>query len=175
MIYWMFKKYKEYKFKRALRGNYSHVHIERGIECTAAQNVKLSDYVYIGPNCRLYGYGQIRIGFNTIIGNDVTILTTNHNYLGSMLPYDKMGIHKDVIVGDNVWIASNVFILPGVNIGEGAVVAGGSVVVRSIPPLAIVGGNPARIIKYRNEEEYAELVNERKFYLVSKYNEKKVK
>lgn len=53
------------------------------------------------------------------------------------------------IVGNDVWIANNVTIYSGVDIGDGSIVAGNSVVTKSVPPYAIVGGNPARIIKYR--------------------------
>ena len=54
-------------------------------------------------------------------------------------------------VGNDVWIASDVVIYSGVSIGDGAVVAGQSVVTKSVPPYAIVAGNPARIVKYRFE------------------------
>jgi acetyltransferase-like isoleucine patch superfamily enzyme len=54
-------------------------------------------------------------------------------------------------IGDDVWIGFNSTILSGVTIGQGAVVAAGSVVTRDVPPYAIVGGNPARLLKYRFE------------------------
>jgi acetyltransferase-like isoleucine patch superfamily enzyme len=54
-----------------------------------------------------------------------------------------------VIIENDVWIASNVTLRPGVRIGNGAIVAGSSVVVKDVPPYAIVGGNPAQIIRYR--------------------------
>jgi len=58
-----------------------------------------------------------------------------------------------VIVQDDVWIGTNSIILSGVTLGQGAVIAAGSVVTKSIPPYAIVGGNPAKIIRYRFSEE----------------------
>jgi acetyltransferase-like isoleucine patch superfamily enzyme len=60
---------------------------------------------------------------------------------------------KKVIIGHDVWIGSDCFIKPGVIIGNGAVVASGSVVVKDVPPYAVVGGVPAKIIKYRHNEE----------------------
>jgi acetyltransferase-like isoleucine patch superfamily enzyme len=54
-------------------------------------------------------------------------------------------------IGDDVWIGANVTILKGIRIGSGAVVGAGSVVTRDVPDLAIVVGNPARIIRYRND------------------------
>ncbi|MDI6677821.1 MULTISPECIES: CatB-related O-acetyltransferase [Bacillus cereus group] len=58
-----------------------------------------------------------------------------------------------VIIDDDVWIGSRSLILSGVRIGQGAVIAAGSVVTKSIPPYAIVGGNPAKVIKYRFSDE----------------------
>ena len=58
----------------------------------------------------------------------------------------------EVTIEDHVWIASRVTVLPGVKIGRGAVVASGAVVTRNIPPLAIVGGIPAKIIGYRKND-----------------------
>lgn len=58
-----------------------------------------------------------------------------------------------VIIGNDVWIANGAMILPGVNVGTGAVIAGGAVVTKDVPPYAIVGGNPARIIRYRFEPD----------------------
>lgn len=140
-----------------------------GIECTVPENIMISDYVYIGPECKLYGRGKIIIDQNVIIGNHVCILTSNHNYeRAAMLPYDAYGEDKDVHICQNTWIASFVFILPGVTVGEGAVVAGGSVVTRDVPPLAVVGGNPARILKYRDSEHYEMLKQQKKFYMVNK-------
>lgn len=57
----------------------------------------------------------------------------------------------NIIVGNDVWIGQNCLIRPGVTIGTGAVIASGAVVVKDVPPYAIVGGNPAKIIKYRFE------------------------
>ncbi len=57
------------------------------------------------------------------------------------------------IIGNDVWFGANSLVLKGVNIGDGAVVGAGAVVTKDIPPYAIVGGNPAKIIKMRFDEE----------------------
>lgn len=58
-----------------------------------------------------------------------------------------------IVIKDDVWVGANSLILSGVTIGQGAVVAAGSVVTKDVPPYAIVGGNPAKIIRYRFEEK----------------------
>ena len=62
-----------------------------------------------------------------------------------------------MVTGDNVWIGHGATIMPGVIIGEGAVVAAGAVITKEIPPLALVGGVPAKIIKYRDSTVCFEL------------------
>jgi virginiamycin A acetyltransferase len=58
----------------------------------------------------------------------------------------------DTVVGNDVWLGYGVIVMPGVTIGDGAIVASGSVVARDVPPYAVVGGNPAQVIRYRFEE-----------------------
>jgi acetyltransferase-like isoleucine patch superfamily enzyme len=59
----------------------------------------------------------------------------------------------DTIVGSDVWTCENCLILSGVTIGDGAIVAAGAVVTKDVPPYAIVGGNPAKLIRYRFDED----------------------
>lgn len=85
-----------------------------------------------------------------------------------MLPYDDIYEVKDVVIGDYVWIGADVTIMPGVHIGEGAVIAACSCVTKDVPPLALVGGCPAKVIKSRDKETYERLKKEEKVYLTMK-------
>ena len=70
--------------------------------------------------------------------------------------YAEHTTNTSVVVGNDVWIASYVKILGGVTIGDGAIIAAGAVVIKDVPPYAIVGGVPARIIRYRFSPEQIE-------------------
>lgn len=66
---------------------------------------------------------------------------------------DDLPLKGDTVVGNDVWIGQNVTVMPGVKIGDGAIIAANSVVVKDIPPYAIAGGNPCKVIKNRFDEE----------------------
>jgi acetyltransferase-like isoleucine patch superfamily enzyme len=80
------------------------------------------------------------------------------------VPYDDTFSYKTIIIGDNVWFGNRVIVVGNINIGEGAILAAGSVVTHDVPPYAIVGGNPAVILKYRDINHYNELKNAGKFH-----------
>ncbi|MFG2057314.1 acyltransferase [Micromonospora sp. NPDC048930] len=100
--------------------------------------------------------GRIRIGDNVMFGPEVTIRGGNHrtDLVGRPMiavgkqPGDQR-YDRGVTIGDDVWIGTRAIVLHGVTIGRGAVVGAGAVVTRSVPPYAIVAGNPARIIRLR--------------------------
>lgn len=119
-----------------------------------SSNLLCQEYVYIGPGAWMSLFGTLSIGRGTIIGPRLHVHTANHNYEGRMIPYDDTIIVEDVVIGENVWIGSDVTILPGVRIGEGAILGASSCVTKDVPPLAIVGGNPAKILKYRDTKSY---------------------
>lgn len=136
-----------------------------------AENIEIENNVYIGFGGFFVATGGIKIGSGTIIAHKVEIMTRNHNYDSCNLqavPYDGTYILKSVCIGENVWIGAHVLVLPGVSIGEGAVIAAGSVVTKDVPPYAVVGGNPAKIVKYRDREKYEELKSKGKIYLKMK-------
>lgn len=135
--------------------------------------LRIGDNTWFGENFFARCEGGLSIGSGVIISRGVEIWTSNHNYNSDdlcSLPYDNRFILKPVSIGDNTWIGSRVTIIPGVTIGEGAVIGAGAVVTHDVPPLAVVGGNPAQVIKYRNKETYEKLKQENKVYLDIEYD-----
>lgn len=125
---------------------------------------------------------QLVIGNYCSIGPDVKfILSSEHPYKGlSTFPFKvKLGLQKyeagskgSIIVDDDVWIGLGAIINSGVHIGQGAIIASGSVVVKDVEPYSIVGGNPAKHIKYRFGTVIREKLSNLDF---SKLDENKVK
>lgn len=137
---------------------------------TYAINIFNTDTVKIGKNT----YGGLLI-FNEVLSVCIDIgcfcsIAKNVVFLGgidhrlnitSSFPYKVHILNEsteaiskgDIIVEDDVWIGYGATILSGVHIGQGAVVAAGAVVTKDVPPYAIVGGVPAKVIKYRFDDE----------------------
>ncbi len=120
-----------------------------GVELRNRRNIFVGSNTIINKKVLLDGRGgKLIIGNNVDIAQETNIWTLEHDI------NDDYHISKggDVIVEDYVWIASRVTILPGITIGRGAVVASGAVVNKNIPPMAIVGGVPAKIIGERKNK-----------------------
>ncbi|MBQ7736125.1 MAG: acyltransferase [Bacteroidales bacterium] len=127
-----------------------------------------NNHVFVGDHCnfngmKILGDGTVTIGNYFHSGMECMMITQNHNYEGEAIPYDETYIRKNVNIGDCVWFGNRVTIVGNVNIGEGAIIAAGAVVCKDVPDCAIVGGNPAKVIKYRDKEHYYKLKAEGKF------------
>lgn len=152
------------------------------VQCRSVRGVVLGDRVTIGRNVSIrpssyYGHqagegltvgagscigalswigasGHVAIGASVLMGPRVTILPENHIFESLSVPIKDQGVdRRRVVIEDDCWIGSGVTILAGVRIGRGSVVAAGAVVARDVAPRSIVGGVPARVIKYRNSKE----------------------
>jgi acetyltransferase-like isoleucine patch superfamily enzyme len=109
--------------------------------------------------------GGVKIGKYFHVGRGLTIFSSTHDYKNAKkIPYDEVVIFQSVDIADFVWCGANVTILPGVAIGEGAIVAAAAVVTKDVPSLAIVGGNPARVIGERDRSQFEKQKAEKMFY-----------
>lgn len=111
--------------------------------------VSLGDYSGIGANAKIYG--TCTIGDYVMMGEDCTIITRNHCYERKDIPMMHQGFAQEqpVHIGNDVWIGDRVTILPGVHIGDGSILGAGAVVTHDVPPYAIVGGIPAKVLRFR--------------------------
>jgi len=126
----------------------ANVNIEKGATIAPSQ-FYLGDNSGIGVNCKIQSH--VSIGKNVMMGPHCFFCTENHKFASVEIPMIKQGFteRRPIIVDDDVWFGYGVIVLPGVHIGEGAVVGAGSVVTKDVPPYAIVGGNPAKVIRRR--------------------------
>ena len=151
-------------YRRKLKSCGKDVTFCRGVKISHAKNVTIGNNVRFGVDNIFSGLGDIIIGNNVCFGPQVMVWSSNHNYYSpKALPFDETQELKPVIIEDNVWVSARVCITPGVTIGEGAVIAMGAVVINDVPKGAVVGGNPAKVLKYRDMEKYYQLKAEKKF------------
>lgn len=87
-----------------------------------------------------------------MIATHVSITSLTHDYNSSSMRFSII-IKKKIIIENDVWIGADSMIMPGISIGHGAVIGAGTVVTKDIPPMAIVVGNPGRIIKWRDVKQ----------------------
>ncbi|MEC6747651.1 DapH/DapD/GlmU-related protein [Marinilactibacillus sp. XAAS-LB27] len=124
-----------------------NINIEKG--AIFDRTIEIGDNSGIGVDCKLYG--KVIIGDNVMMGPEVIIYTSNHNFKDTTIPMNLQGHEEEspVIIGNDVWIGSRVTILPGVNIGDGAVIGTGAIVTKDVSKFSIVAGNPAKQINSR--------------------------
>lgn len=128
-----------------------NVNIERGAKISSS--LRIGDRSGIGVDCVCAG--SVTIGNDVMMAPECVILTRNHAFDRIDIPMGEQGVQqeKPVFIGNDVWIGRRVIILPGVHIGNGVIIGAGAVVTKDVPDYAVVAGNPARIIKYRNMEK----------------------
>ncbi|MCH1931715.1 acyltransferase [Shewanella sp. A25] len=120
----------------------SYAELGKGIQIGC--NVGIGDFAHIG------GAGGVVIGDDTIIGAYFSVHPENHNFDDLDKPIRSQGVnHQGITIGSNCWIGAKVTILDGSKVGNGCVIAAGAVVRGEFPDNCIIGGVPAKILKYR--------------------------
>lgn len=124
-----------------------------GTNINIGRKIRFSRYVSIGNNSSIgdnsYISGKVVIGNNVMIAPAVSFIAMNHVFDDENPLITTGAIREKIEIKDHCWIGYGAIILAGVTIGEGCIVGAGAVVVKDIPPLCVVGGVPARILKER--------------------------
>ncbi|MGM9551170.1 MAG: glycosyltransferase [Clostridia bacterium] len=145
------------KLRRFLaKGMFQHcgknVTVEHGAFFGGGREIEIGNNSSIGLNARISG--PLSIGDDVMMGPNVSIYTQNHETENIYKPMRlQTAPKKKVTIGNDCWIGANAIILPGVTIGNGVIVGAGAVVSKDVPDMAVVGGVPAKIIKYREERK----------------------
>lgn len=124
----------------------NNVNIEQG--ATIRPGLKIGDNSGIGVDSQIYG--DVTIGENVMMGPEVVIYTQNHRHELSDIPFGRQGFEsvKPVKIGNNVWIGRRTMFMAGSGCGDNVIIAACSVVTKVFPSNIVIGGAPAKIIKY---------------------------
>ena len=122
--------------------------------------ISVGDWCFVGPGARIWSGASINIGNRVMISHNVNIFDSlthplnpgqRHEHFRHIMesghPRDIDLDDRPIVIEDDTWIAASSTILRGVRIGSGAVVGAGAVVTKNVPPMTVVAGNPARIIR----------------------------
>lgn len=133
------------------------ISVGKNFQAYGIKNINFGNDIAIGAdNIMMCTRAKIIIGDHVMTGPRVTFITGGHRYdlpgriMKSINNNEKLPENdQDIILEGDNWIGANATILKGVRIGEGAIIAAGAVVINDVPPFSIVGGIPAKVIKYR--------------------------
>jgi maltose O-acetyltransferase len=127
-----------------------NINIEKNARFGKGIGLKIGEYSGIGISCIVPP--DISIGKYVMMGPHVIIYDSTHNFERTDIAMIFQGMTKkgNLVIEDDVWIGTRVIILPNVKrIGKGVIIGAGAIVTKDIPDYAVVGGNPAKILKYR--------------------------
>lgn len=160
------------RLKARLRSCGDKVYIHPSVQIADPELVTIGNNCHFQNDSKLFACGGgIEIGDGCIFSHEIQVFARNHYYDGEdlkLLPYDERYFCRKVVIGKYVWIGARATILPGVTIGDGAVIGAGSVVTKDVPSCAVVGGNPAKVVKYRNIEKFNDLAAKNMSYILQK-------
>jgi maltose O-acetyltransferase len=141
--------FRSYLVSKMLKECGQNLRVNPGVSIGSGANISIGSNCNLSEKMRIIGhfYG----GNNLMFGPDVTIISYNHKFDDLSIPMRAQGAadSQPVTFENDIWVGTKSIILPGVHVGSHAIIAAGSVVTKNVPDWAIVGGNPARVIKYR--------------------------
>lgn len=139
-----------------------NVHVDIDFHCEYGKHILIGDKVIINMNCTFVDNNIIEIGDNVLIASNVQIYTATHSTKIHERMVQKWEERKEICrtyalpvkINNGVWIGGGAIILPGITIGENSVIGAGSVVTHSIPANSVAVGNPCKVIRHIDNEDY---------------------
>ncbi len=115
------------------------------------KNTIIGNQSGVGRDCELQN--GVTIGDKVLMGPNVYVVTQNHVFSDTTKPIIEQAMTelRPVVIEDDCWIGARTIILPGVRIGHGSIIGAGIIVTKDIPPMVVAVGNPAKVIKSREE------------------------
>lgn len=149
-----------YKLRLVLGKVGKNSFINRNFFYHTGKNIEIGDNVFINRNVELIAKGsKLVIKNDVLIGQNVVITTANHGFETKIpIRLQKMK-SKKIIINDDVWIGANVVILPGVTLAKGSIIGAEAIVTKDVKTYSIVGGVPAKLIKYRFDKNTKKIFN----------------
>jgi maltose O-acetyltransferase len=130
--------------------------LQSGLRITNPESVSIGAHCNFGQGVFITGGGGVEIGDWVGCGPDVKIWSVNHRFEDPDRPWLLQGWEKKPVrIEEDVWLGAGVFVMPGITIGKGAIISACALVNKSIPPYALVAGNPARVVGWRKRPEDA--------------------
>lgn len=133
-------------------GKYANLEVS-GVLRRLGVGIEIGDQSSVGDYSSIGGSGGVRIGSQVLMGPRVAIHSENHDISGSGTIQEQGVVRKGVVIGNGCWLGSGCTILDGVELGDGCVVAAGSVVTSSFPPMSVIAGVPARLLRTRADHD----------------------
>ena len=129
----------------------AHVMRDCVLETGQKGSIHIGEDTFLHPRCQVMAYvGDIKIGNHVAVAPNCAFYSYNHGMeAGDLIKKQPLKSKGGITVGDGAWLGYGVIVLDGVSIGDGAVVGAGSVVTEDVAPMAIVVGNPAKVISSR--------------------------
>lgn len=127
------------------------------VECTGSlsavgKGLNIGNHTTFGSNCYFGAAGGILIGDDVVAGQYVRFHSENHNYMDMNNLIREQGVtHQGIRIGNNCWIGAGAVFLDGAELGDGCVVAANAVVTKKFADNAVIGGVPAKVLRYRSE------------------------
>lgn len=125
----------------------SQVIIRPTVTITYPWKVSIGDHAWVGDRAVLYSLGRISIGAHAVVSQGAHLCAGDHDHQDPSFPIRG----RDIVVGDQAWVAADAFLAPGVTIGVGAVIGARSAVFRDMPEGMVCVGHPCRPIHPRSE------------------------